>query len=135
MKRSSFDRIINGVLGMVAVLFGVLTLLVGTRVLSGADPGYVVFRPLLIYNTMMGLAYVATGVLGWRRVAVGKKAAFGVLLLNSGVLAVIAYLYLTGGPVAAESVGAMTLRSVVWLVLFAGWSWLCRRKALAGTLR
>lgn len=39
---------------LIAVAFGVLTLFVGTRVLRGADPGSVVFRPLLVYNVVMG---------------------------------------------------------------------------------
>ncbi len=49
-------------LAAVAVLFGIATVVAGTRVLSGSDPGYLVFRPLLIFNTAMGVAYLAAGV-------------------------------------------------------------------------
>ena len=45
----------------IAVLFGIATLFAGGRVLLGSDPGYEVFRPLLIYNTSMGVAYLAAG--------------------------------------------------------------------------
>jgi len=50
----------------IAVLFGIATLFAGGRVLLGSDPGYVVFRPLLVYNVLMGLAYVAAGIIFWR---------------------------------------------------------------------
>jgi hypothetical protein len=32
-------------LALLAALFGLLTIFAGMRVLAGADPGYVVFRP------------------------------------------------------------------------------------------
>lgn len=35
------------VLAFIAILFGIATIFAGGRVLLGADPGYVVFRPLL----------------------------------------------------------------------------------------
>ncbi len=33
---------------LVALVFGLATLVAGTRVLAGSDPGYVVFEPLLV---------------------------------------------------------------------------------------
>ncbi len=53
-------------LAVVGVGFGALTIVTGARVLLGADPGWLVYRPLLVYNTLMGAAYVAAGVLVWR---------------------------------------------------------------------
>ena len=41
---------------LVAVRFGVATVVAGSRVLLGADPGYAVFRPLLWCNAAMGVA-------------------------------------------------------------------------------
>ena len=98
MNQSLSTKILQGILALVAALFGAATIIAGTRVLAGSDPGYIVFRPLLIYNTAMGAAYVAAGILMWRSVERG--------------------LYALGGAVAIESFGAMTLRTVVWLVLF-----------------
>jgi hypothetical protein len=47
---------------VVAAVFGLATIVAGGRVLTGwSDPGYVVYRPLLIYNTAMGVAYLAAG--------------------------------------------------------------------------
>jgi len=77
----------------------------------------------LIYNTAMGLAYVAAGVIAWRSVDRGKYAAVTIFVLNCLVLGAIGYLYSTGGAVAIDSLRAMTLRTVVWLVLFLGLAW------------
>jgi hypothetical protein len=108
-------------LAVVAIVFGVLTLFAGGRVwFFGVDPGYTVFRPLLVYNTVMGLGYAAVGVAFWndRRISVGASAL--IFALNLAVLGVISVLYLTSDRVAVDSLRAMTLRTVVWLVLAIG---------------
>ena len=81
----------------VAVVFGVATLFAGGHVLMGSDPGYPVFRPLLVYNTAMGLAYVAAGVTVWRSVNAGRYAAGAIFLLNLLVLVAIIAVYRSGG--------------------------------------
>lgn len=101
-----------------AAAFGLVTLVAGGRVLQGADPGYPVFRPLLIFNTAMGAAYLAAGVVMSRSLEGGKAAALAIFLLNLVALAAVGCLYAAGGAVAADSVRAMTLRTGVWLVLF-----------------
>ncbi|MFN2315315.1 MAG: hypothetical protein ABR551_04480 [Gemmatimonadales bacterium] len=110
----------------VAGLFGIATLSAGGRVLLGSDPGYVVFRPLLIYNTMMGVAYLAAGVTIWRSVIRGAYAAGAIFLLNLLVLLGIVLVYRNGGAVAVDSLRAMTIRTVVWLVLYVAVFWLAR---------
>ena len=116
-------------IALVAVSFGVLTLFVGTRVLRGADPGYIVFRPLLVYNVVMGAIYVLAGVLAWRRPVAGKWLAGSITVLNALVLAGVGALYASGEAVAAESVRAMVFRTGVWLLLFGGLVWSGRRQA------
>lgn len=113
-------QLIRRILALVAILFGLATIFAGSRVLSGADPGYIVFRPLLIYNTFMGFAYIAAGITVWRSVVRGRLATGVIFVLNLLVLAAIGALYATGDSVAIESVRAMALRTVVWLVLFVG---------------
>ncbi|HEX2531914.1 MAG TPA: hypothetical protein VHK70_10675 [Burkholderiaceae bacterium] len=85
------------------------------------------FLPLLIYNTAMGIAYVAAGVVAWLNPARGKRAAATIFALNLLMLAGIVYLYTEGGHVAVESLRAMALRTVVWLMLFLWLSWVSRR--------
>ena len=115
------------ILAFVAVLFGVVTIFAGTRVLTGADPGYVVFRPLLIYNTAMGFVYIGVGAIAWRSLNHGRNGAGAIFMLNLVVLATISMLYSSGGAVAIDSLRAMTFRTIIWLVLFIGLWWLSRR--------
>lgn len=126
---------IRRALAFVAALFGLVTLIAGGRVLAGADPGYVVFRPLLIYNTAMGAAYIAAGIVAWRSADRGRHAAAAIFVLNLLVLGMIGYLHAAGSAVAVESVRAMIFRTAVWLVLFLGLAWLSRRNKLLGVGR
>lgn len=128
MESSRAARFLQLALALVAILFGLLTLVAGSRVLLGGDPGYVVYRPLLVYNTVMGLCYVAAGWLIWRSVHRGKQAAVVICLLNLLVLALVAWLHSEGQGVALDSVRAMMLRTGVWLLLFLGLAWLSRRR-------
>lgn len=115
-------------LAIVAGLFGIVTLVSGGRVLLGADPGYVVYRPLLLFNTAMGAVYLATGALAWFDVRRGSRGAWLIVVLNASMLAFIAWLFLGGsGAVARQSVAAMSLRTGVWLLLAGGFSWAGRR--------
>lgn len=118
---------IRRLLALVAIVFGLVTIFAGGRVLLGADPGYIVFRPLLVYNTGMGLAYIAAGVAAWLSPVRARQAAATIFALNLLVLVAIAALHAPGDSVAIESVRAMTLRTVVWLALFVAFAWLGRR--------
>lgn len=118
-------------IALIAAAFGVLTLFVGTRVPRGADPGYVVFRPLLVYNVVMGAVYVLAGVLIRHGAALGKWLAGGIAGLNALVLAGIVWLQASGGAVAVESVRAMAFRTGVWVLLFGSVVWLGRRRSAA----
>lgn len=117
------------IFALVAIGFGIMTVVAGGRVLAGADPGYVVYRPLLVFNTVMGLAYLAAGVVALRSAERGVRAAAAIFALNLLVLAIIAYLHSSGSAVAIDSVRAMSFRTAVWLVLFLGQAWLLRRKS------
>ncbi len=111
-------RIIQIVLACTAIVFGLLTVFVGTRVLLGSDPGYVVFKPLLIFNTTMGIVYVVAGITIWRNIKQGMNLAAIIFFLNLVALAMIYFLYLKGNLVAIDSLRAMSMRTVVWLILF-----------------
>ncbi len=125
-------KIIKIVLVLVAALFGIATIFAGTRVLLGSDPGYIVFRPLLIYNTAMGIVYVAAAIIAWRNPKHGMYMAAAIFVLNLVVLVAIYLLYTKGNSIAVDSLRAMSLRTIVWLVLFVGLGWLSSRKKLYG---
>lgn len=126
MTATSTVLIGQRVAAIIALLFGLATLFAGGRVLLGADPGYLVFRPLLLYNTAMGLAYLAAGVLLWTNLRHGQRAAATIFGLNLAVLVGIVIVYRSGGGVAVDSLRAMRVRTVVWLGLFAAAAWLGR---------
>ena len=126
MRVSRSVRVVQLLAAAIACLFGIVTLFAGGRVLLGSDPGYVVFRPLLIYNTIMGVAYLVAGIAIWRSPIRAKYVAGAIFLLNILVLLGIFLVYRSGGAVAVDSLGAMALRTVVWLVLFLAASWLGR---------
>ncbi|PCI66823.1 MAG: hypothetical protein COB26_10815 [Piscirickettsiaceae bacterium] len=125
-------KIAQSVLSLVATLFGLATIFAGTSVLLGSDPGYIVFRPLLIYNTAMGIVYVAAGIIIWRNFKQGMYVAAVIFFLNLVVLAAIYFLYTEGNLIAVDSLRAMSLRTVVWLALFAGLVRLSSRNKLSG---
>jgi len=115
---------------VVAILFGLATLFAGGRVLMGySDPGYVVYRPLLIYNTVMGFAYIAAGVAIWVSRQRGKYAASAIFIFNLAVLLGVVFLYANGGAVAIDSVRAMAFRTSVWLALLVVLAWKAHRWA------
>ncbi len=111
----------------VAVLFGLATLGAGGSVLAGRDAGYLVYRPLLVFNTVMGVGYLIAGMLAWSRASSGRNAAAVILGLNLLVLGRVAFLYRTSAVVAIDSVRAMILRSAVWLALLLVFAWATRR--------
>ena len=122
-------KIIHIIATLIAILFGLLTLFVGVRVLFlGVDPGYIVYKPLLIYNATMGLLYVIAGVTIWRNVKQGMSLAAIIFILNLTVLIGIYFTYTSGDLIAIESLKAIILRTGVWGGLFAALGWLNIKK-------
>jgi hypothetical protein len=106
------------VVAVVAVVFGLVTMLAGGRVLFGvSDPGYVVFRPLLVYNSLMGGVYTVVGAGVWRAARWARRGAWMIAALNFVALVATVIGHFLGSSIAIDSVRAMTFRSVVWLVL------------------
>ena len=104
---------------IVAVAFGLATIKAGGSVLfgDGAQAAGSVVGFVLWFNFLAGFAYVATGIGLWmlRRWAALLAAAIaaGTLLVfvAFGVHVVL------GGAFEARTVWAMTLRSVVWVLI------------------
>ncbi|MBP6771708.1 MAG: hypothetical protein KA154_01850 [Gemmatimonadaceae bacterium] len=108
---------------VVAILFGLASVGAGGSVLAGRDPGYLVYRPLVVFNTLMGVLYIGAGVLAWRRAHTDRMAAAGIAGVNLLVLAYIVFLYRSGGAAAIDSVRAMGLRTGVWLLVLLVLVW------------
>ncbi len=118
-------------LAIVAAIFGVVTVFAGGRVLAGADPGFVVFRPLLLFNTAMGVVYVLAALQTWRDHRRGRAWARAITLLNLLVLFAITAAYAVGSGVAAQSLAAMSFRTLAWGALFLALSWIGRQTVLS----
>ena len=103
---------------LVAALFGLATIVSGGRILLGlADAGYEVVRPVLLFNSGMGVVYVIAAVLILRDIERGRLLAAGIAAVNVAVLLAIAVRRASGGMVADETLVAMTLRAGVWVAM------------------
>lgn len=109
------------VAALVAVVFGIVTIAVGGRTLFGgpvvaAEAGNIV--PFVLwFNFIAGFAYVAAGVglFLWQRWAAQLSAM--IALATVAVFVVFGLHVLLGGAFEMRTVGAMTLRSLVWIIL------------------
>ena len=110
-------------ISLVAVAFGLLTLEDGGAILFGdeavrtAAGNYVSF--VLWFNFVAGFAYVAAGLALWRRLGWAAWLALCIGLVTALVFAAFGIHVLTGGAYEMRTVGAMALRTVVWLGISA----------------
>jgi hypothetical protein len=111
MKKNS-DRIA----AVLAVIIGAMAIFAGGQVLLGRDPGYYVIGWLPIYNFIVGVISVfVTAVLIWKHSPYAIPAAVATLSLNTLVMLTI--LIGCGDVVAKDSIVAMTIRIVVWMII------------------
>jgi hypothetical protein len=100
-----------------AIVIGLVSMAAGSRVLLGfEDPGYLVVVPLVWYNVAAGAVSIATGAALLARRAWARGLAWGIVGAHAVALAAIAVMWATGGA-AAESIGAMAFRVVIWIVI------------------
>ena len=115
-------------LAVITTIFGLLTLKSGGEVLfvdgagRAAAGNYVPF--VVWFNFLAGFAYIAAsaGLALWRPWV--KPLAFTIAGLTIAVFIAFGIHILMNGPFELRTVGAMTLRSLVWL----GVAFLVRRK-------
>jgi hypothetical protein len=109
------------VLALIAIMFGIVTIVVGGKTLFGgaeerATAGNIV--PFVLwFNFAAGFAYVITGfgLFLWKRWAAQLSAAIAVSTIAVFV-AFETHIFL-GGAFEARTVGAMIFRSIVWIVI------------------
>ncbi len=113
----------------IAALLGVMTIIAGSRVLLGANPGYVVVRPVLFFNVVMGAMYVVAAVLMLRAPSHGNALAWIIAEANLAVLIGIVVLRLVHPPVATETLAAMAFRTAAWFGIVAALRWKPRERS------
>lgn len=109
------------VAAVVAIVFGLGTIRAGARVLFGVPEAvneagdYVAF--VLWFNFIAGFFYVLAGVGLWLRRRWSIALAIAIAVATLLVFAAFGLHAATGGAWESRTLGAMTLRSVVWIVL------------------
>jgi hypothetical protein len=107
---------LSRIAGVLAFIIGAMALVAGGGVLLGRDPGYYVIGWLPIYNFAMGAisAFFAAPVI-WKNSRLSMPTAVGILGLHAVVMLILQAAY--RAVVAADSVMAMTVRLVFWVVI------------------
>jgi len=106
---------------IIAVLFGLMTIKSGGSVLfidgqaRQAAGNYVDF--VLWFNFIAGFFYVATGIGIYLKKAWSTSAAVTLALLTILVFGIFGIQIFNGGEYEMRTVYAMTLRSLVWIVI------------------
>ena len=104
---------------VVAVVFGIATIRAGGSVLfgDGAQAAGNVVGFVLWFNFLAGFAYVAAGAGLWLRRRWSAQLAFTIAAATVLVFAALGVHVADGGAFEMRTVWAMTLRSVVWILI------------------
>ena len=127
MKSHTLQKWSRWVLIAVALLISVATLFEGAAVLTGASqPEQVVLRWLVTYNVaaaFAGLTFLLAVLFRfssvfalWKRFRISWPASI-IALAHGAVLLTLLIIYSTDGAVAVKSIGAMSMRTVVWALV------------------
>lgn len=114
MNKNIFRKFV----AIIALIFSALSLVEGTQVLFGfTQQDYFVYKPLLIYNVIMGLVGIVVSIIIWFNNKKVKMFTLTVSLLHLGVLILVVVNYLTTATIAFHSVKAMIVRTSIWVVI------------------
>ncbi|MEW6654525.1 MAG: hypothetical protein AB1394_13825 [Bacteroidota bacterium] len=103
---------------VIAIIFSLLTIVEGSTVLLGISvQDYTVFKPLLVYNVLMGIGGVFAGSAIWINARVAMRYTIIILAAHTTVMVIMIFIYLLSNAVAMQSVQAMLVRVVIWLVI------------------
>ena len=109
------------ILALVAIVFGIVTIIVGGKTLFGGTEVRIaagnILPFVLWFNFIAGFAYVIAGVglFLWKRWAAQLSAAIAAATI--AVFVAFSIHIFLGGTFEARTVGAMIIRSVVWIVI------------------
>jgi len=111
-----------GALAIVAILFGVLTIVSGGRTLFNAEAqqlagNYVAF--VLWFNFLAGFVYVIAGIGLWTMQRWSLWLSFAIAAATIIVFAAFGIQIWMGGLYEMRTVGAMGLRAIVWIITSA----------------
>ena len=123
MKPANSSRtIVVWILACIAVIFGVLTIISGGQVLFGGSSSqqsagnYVLF--VVWFNFLAGFVYLVAGSGIWMRQGWAVWLSLVIAIATIIVFAAFGMHIYNGGGYETRTVGAMSLRSVVWIFIF-----------------
>jgi len=118
---SSYPRAAAPIAAGIAVLFGVATILSGGGALFGGETARAAVGNavgfVLWFNFLAGFAYVAAGLAIAFRHRQAAQFAMAIAAATIAVFAAFGVHVLLGGLYEVRTVGAMTLRSVLWIAI------------------
>ena len=109
MKLNKFAAVLAFIIGVMAVFVGVQVVLLG-KVMD-----YYVIDWLPVYNLILGLVAVFTAILIWKNSRSALPAAVAILASHATVMLILLTAY--QGIVATDSIRAMTVRIVAWVII------------------
>ena len=107
---------LNKITAILAFIIGAMAVFAGGQALLGKDPGYYVINWLLLYNYTVGILTVFLAApLIWTNSRFALPAAIGIFSIHATVMIILLAGY--RDVVATDSIVAMTIRIVVWLII------------------
>lgn len=109
---------LHRIAAVLAFILGALAVFAGGQVLLGRDPGYYVINWLPLYNYTAGILNIfIASVLIWVNSRLAPPIAWGLFSLHALVMIILVAGYRQ--VVATESLVAMTVRLVGWLIILS----------------
>jgi hypothetical protein len=107
---------LNKVASALALVIGAMAIFAGGQVLSGTLPDYYVINWLPVYNFVIGVISVFfSSIVIWKNNRLALPTAIGTLGLHAIVMLILQAAYRS--VVASESIIAMTVRLVTWIII------------------
>ena len=108
-------KIIIRIIAVLAVLIGITAVITGLRVIGGFfDPGYQYYLTLVSYNVIMGAISVMAGIFIWMKNKYALK--YSIIIMVSHIIVLLSLVTIFNDIISAHSIGAMTFRSVAWII-------------------
>ena len=113
MRKKSF---LNMIAAILAFIIGIMAVIAGGKVLLGILPDYYVIDWLPIYNFIVGLSSAFfTSIVIWKNNRLALPAAIATFGLHAIVMIILQIAY--HGLVAPDSIMAMTVRLIIWIII------------------
>jgi len=112
------NTILSKAASILAFAIGAMAIFAGGKVILGQTPDYYVIDWVPVYNFSVGvITFLMTTVLIWKNSKFALPAAIATLSSHSIVMIVLQTAYRE--VVAPDSIQAMTIRIIVWIVILA----------------